>query len=223
MQLSLRFLVTVLTLLLLTGAASAQDTTRFPIAGLNLEVPVAPGFCAANEADVRNTGLARIMGHEMVARTRMLALHLDCTSLTRFRAGETPDTLQARYWSLVATAPDSLIFDAGHQATYDAMLQGLSNPTARRLFGKNMVDGASKTSFKPSSIVVEIRDRAIGGSVLAEVNALERWHDLNLGLALLPIRSRLILATAVETANASETGADFTEAFEMLTLIRPTE
>jgi hypothetical protein len=220
MRQGVRSILTVLALVFLAGATSAQEVTRFPIAGLLVEVPVAEGFCAATEADMRNTALKRILSQEMVARTRPLALHLDCPGLTRFREGGLPETLRARYWSLVVTAPDSLLFNADHLATYEAMLAGLSNPTARQLFGKNLAVGVQKTGFKPSSIVVEMQERSIGGTILAEVSALDRWYDLDMGMAVLPVRSRLILTAAIETANASEDGADFAQAFDMLTQIR---
>lgn len=207
-------------IMLVPATAWAEEVTRFPIAGKMVEVPVAEGYCATTAEDRRNTALKRVLGHEMVARTRPLALHVDCRSLTQLRAGTEPEALRARYWSLVATAPDSLLFDANHLATYEAMLGGLSNPTARDLFGKNLIVGAAKDNFKPSSIEVEIEQRAIGGTVVAEVNALDRWFDLNMGLAILPVRSRLVLTTAVEVQGGSETSADFTQAYDMLYAIR---
>lgn len=210
----------VLAALLLPGVAVADTVSRFVIAGQELEVPIGEDFCAATGADMRDTALSRILGHPMVARTRPLALHLDCAGLAELRAGGTPESLRARYWSLVNTSPGDLQFTANHLATYEAMLIGLSSPKARELFGRNLVTGASKKDFKPSSITVEVHQRAIGGTVLAEVDALDRLYDLEMGLALLPVRSRLILTTTVETAGASDGGADFAQAFAMLTEIR---
>ena len=212
--------VLLLLSLLLPGSALAEEVTQFPIAGKLVEVPVAEGYCATTEADRRNTALKRIMGHDMVARTRPLALHMDCGSLDELRAGGEPLSMRARYWSLVTTAPDSLMFDANHLATYEAMLTGLSNPTARDLFGRNLVVGVKKPGFKPSSIVIEVEQRAIGGTVRAEVEALGRWNDVQLGMAVLPVRSRLILTTAVDTTGGPAEGASFAQAFGMLYAIR---
>lgn len=206
--------------LLLPAAAQAGEVTQFPIAGKLVEVPVAEGFCAATEADMRETPLKRVLGQEMVARTRPLALHLDCAALALFRAGEIPETLRARYWSLVTTAPDSLLFDANHLATYEAMLAGLSNATARDLFGRNLVVGVKKANFRPTRIVVETEQGAIGGTVTADVHALEQWRSLELGMALLPVRSRLVLAAAVQNAGTSGATADFAQAFAMIYAIR---
>ncbi len=150
--------------LLLPGLAMAEEVTQFPIAGKLVEVPVVEGFCAATETDMRETPLRRVLGQQMVARTRPLALHLDCAALAVFRSGRVPEAVRARYWSLVAPAPDSLLFDANHLATYEAMLAGLSNATARDLFGKNLVVGVKKENFRPSSIVIETEQNAIGGT-----------------------------------------------------------
>jgi hypothetical protein len=206
--------------LLLPGLAMAEEVTQFPIAGKLVEVPVVEGFCAATETDMRETPLRRVLGQQMVARTRPLALHLDCAALAVFRSGRVPEAVRARYWSLVAPAPDSLLFDANHLATYEAMLAGLSNATARDLFGKNLVVGVKKENFRPSSIVIETEQNAIGGTVKAEVHALEQWRAVELGMAVLPVRSRLVLTAAVQTGGAFDAGADFAEAFGMLYAIR---
>jgi len=219
----MRSVTVFLAALLCSAAAWAEGVSQFPIAGKLLEVPVGEGFCAATEDDLRQTRLSEIMGHEMIARTRPLALHLDCAGLASFRAGGFPDSLRGRYWSLVKTAPDSLYMDASHMATYETMLQGLQNATARDLFAKNLMVGARKTDFQPESAEIEVKQGAIGGTVQGRVNADERWHDLSMGLALLPLRGRLLLTTAIETPGSTDSAANFIHAFRLSSVIRPVE
>lgn len=216
----MRLFIGALALLFMSGMVSAEEASPIVIAGERLEVPVAPGFCAATDADMLQTGLVGVLGSDVVRRTIPLALHLDCASLQTFRKGGVPTELRAKYWGILWTAPESLHFNADHLATYEVMLQGLANTNARHLFGQNLLESARKQDFEPASIAIQVDQRAIGGTVQARARMLDRWFDIDLGIALLPVRSRLVLTAAVQSPAAAGSGANFAQAFQMLIEIR---
>ena len=214
-------------LVLLVTPSAARQLQEFSIAGEKLAVPVADGFCIADERDVHGGALPVTSFDRFRKSVAIRAMHIDCAALDRLRAGRPVASIRLRMVGLFRM-PDGqvelsdvarlqfrmthLLFQSDEYAEQKA---ALVNAIVR---GIRERDGHEVTCH-----AVETDTTTLGGNVCLEVNHPSGRHLIHITGAGEIVAQRLVVAFVADANPGEPDPPDFHDATDLLYSIQPVQ